>query len=229
VLYWQIGIPEGSDMASGSGKVMVQRIEYLGLWPASVTASPAGEKVVIVTVRPDEGSFRPHNLALSEAQAKRLAEDLVSALGRVVSILLIATVATATSGCSTRVEVESAKAAPAATERSRTAAEIDLLQSRSPEPVATPKSSEPPPGKPTAQAESPVTISLVFNFRGGDVIRHETVVNVHEVPASKAEERVTLPRSTEIVPRRPVDPQCERLRKEHEERIRRWRATPPRQ
>jgi hypothetical protein len=83
--------------------------------------------------------------------------------------------------------------------------------------------------KPTAAAESPVTISLVFNVRGGDVIHHETVVHSHEVPVPRAEERLAIPRRIESVPRHPVDPQCERLRKEHEERIRRWRATPLRQ
>ena len=36
---------------------------------------------------------------------------------------------------------------------------------------------------------------------------YQTVVNVHEAPAPRAEERVTVPRRIEIVPRRPVDPQ----------------------
>lgn len=56
-----------------SKDINVQEVEYL-----TTTAGIIDEvgEVVIVTLRPDEGSFRPHNIALTAKQGQRLQVDL---------------------------------------------------------------------------------------------------------------------------------------------------------
>ncbi|NLY02764.1 MAG: hypothetical protein GXY83_42465 [Rhodopirellula sp.] len=56
--------------------VKVHEVEYL-----ACGAGTTGEhRIIVITVRPDEGSFRPHNLGIDRSQAKRLLEDLQSLL-----------------------------------------------------------------------------------------------------------------------------------------------------
>lgn len=108
---------------------------------AATNAKIDDEPVVIITIRPDEGSFRPHNLAIARPQAERLLEDLKTILSRSgVWLVLLALVGLA--GCSTSVDVErettssrpeaAAESEVLTTERSRTAVSVDLLQDRGP-------------------------------------------------------------------------------------------------
>ena len=60
--------------------------------------------VVILTIRPEPGSWRPHNLGLTIAQAERFRDDLDSLLSTPATFLLVAVLALAT-GCSAKVEV----------------------------------------------------------------------------------------------------------------------------
>jgi len=114
-------------------------------------------------------------------------------------------------------------------EKGRTAVPVDLLQSRSQEPVATPKPPEAlPPLKPAPLEAKPLNISgntFVFSFRGSDT-HNEMHINVQEAPRPRVEERITVHRDAKAKPPRPVDERCERLAREHEERVRRWRSSP---
>jgi hypothetical protein len=71
--------------------LMSQLVDYLGLGMSVADDTvdgivEAGETVLVVTIRPDPTeSFRPHNLAITQAQANRLLDDLHSALASVVS------------------------------------------------------------------------------------------------------------------------------------------------
>ena len=155
------------------------------------------------------------------------------------ALVMTALLALATPGCSVRVETESAHwTSPASVssqpqvstgENARTAVEVALLQPRSPQPIASPKPPEPlPPPKPVAPAEKPLTIcdnTFVLNFRGGDT-HNETHVHIHEAPPPRVEETVIINRKVKTQPRRPVDERCERMAREHEERVRRWKAFP---
>jgi len=63
--------------------IMVHRVELLGVSVARITDGEAdGERVVIITVRPDLPTFRPHNLGIPWHQAHRLLEDLQNLLRR---------------------------------------------------------------------------------------------------------------------------------------------------
>lgn len=70
---------------------MSQLVEYLGLTRSFADASvegivETGEPVIVVTIRPDPTeSFRPHNLAITQAQAIRLLDDLHNALAVVLT------------------------------------------------------------------------------------------------------------------------------------------------
>jgi len=203
--------------------LMPQFVELLGLAEA---LGPADEPVVVITVRPEPNSFRPHNIALKKTQAVRLLKDLESLL-EVPVVVLLACLASA--GCSARVEVERTNDIDATateittTEFQRTTVELDF-QPRSPQPVL-----QPAPPTPAAPEAKPVTVTgntLIFNYRGGDVTYNWDVhVNVPE----PVEETVVIRREVHSVPPRPVDPRCEQLRREHEERVRRWMAFPLRE
>jgi len=96
-------------MSADNPHVMVQPVEYLGL-AEGLTGPPSAEPVTIVTIRPDPGSYRPHNIAIAKAQAERLWQDLSTVLNR-FAVLLVYVLLAAT-GCSTRVEVESSNGVP---------------------------------------------------------------------------------------------------------------------
>lgn len=83
-------------------EVQVHEIEYLAASSATIGAPPNEQKVVVLTVRPDEDSYRPHNLSISRQQAERLLEDLKAILRSAVCLLLLLAVA----GCSGEVEIE---------------------------------------------------------------------------------------------------------------------------
>jgi hypothetical protein len=120
-------------------ELMVHEIEYLGASNGTKGDPPHEQKVVIVTVRPDAGSFRPHNLGVSRKQAVRLFEDLKTILARSAGCLLVLLVV---AGCSGEVEIEQetttpmsevAAEAPARTvTKDRTRVAVDLLADHGP-------------------------------------------------------------------------------------------------
>ncbi|MCY2989469.1 MAG: hypothetical protein NTY19_16580 [Planctomycetota bacterium] len=184
--------------------------------------------MVIITVRPHSNSFHPHNIALKKAQAVRLLKDLESLL-KVSVVVLMACLVLVAAGCSARVEVErgnktDSTASEAHTaEISRATVDVDLHP--------RPSLPQPTPPIPVVPESRPVTItgnSVVLNYRTGDVTYHSDV-HVHE-PAQRhieeVEETVVIRREVHSVPPRPVDPRCELFRKQHEERVRRWKAFP---
>jgi hypothetical protein len=205
-----------------------QLVELLGISQATAWP-PSTDEVVIITVRPNPDSFHPHNIALKKAQAVRLLKDLESLLRAPAVLLMLAVLVC---GCSARIEVDRAKTTDvtateiSGTEVGRTAVEVDF-QPRSPQPVSQ---REPPPVPVTVPPEpQPVTITnntVVLNYRGGDVTYHsDTHIHVHEPVQRHVEETVVIRREVQAEPR-PVDPRCEQLRREHDERVRRWKAFP---
>ena len=68
---------------------------------------------------------------------------------------------------------------------------------------------------------------IVFNYRGGDTYDHSEIhVHLDTPPAPKVEERIVIQRDIRVEPPRRVNGQCERLAREHEERVRKWRESP---
>jgi hypothetical protein len=204
---------------------MIQLVELLGISQATAWP-PSTEEVVIITVRPQPDSFRPHNLALKKAQAVRLLRDLERLL-RPTVVVLVAFLALAAVGCSARVEVErtndtDATATEATTaEFQRTTVELDF-QSRSPQS----KPSPPPPPTVTTEPKPTTVTNNIVVIKGGDT-HNETHIRVHDAPQRYVEE--TVIRREVQAESRPVDPRCEQLRREHEERVRRWKAFPLRE
>jgi hypothetical protein len=115
-------------------EVQVHEVEYLSVANATITdGDPPIQRPI--TIRPDENSFRPHNLSVPRDQAARLLEDLKAVLSRsaVCLVLLLAG-----GGCSGEVEFEEetttpmseiADAPPARTAvtKERTRVAVDLL------------------------------------------------------------------------------------------------------
>ena len=93
--------------------VFVQRVELLGVAEAVANEQP----VIVITIRPDPSTFRPHNIALTKDQAWRLATDLGSIL--LPFVLLVCVLLATATGCGARVEVESAKWGSSSGERVR--------------------------------------------------------------------------------------------------------------
>lgn len=170
----------------------------------------------------------PPNLALKKPQAVRLLRDLERLL-RSPGMILLACLASA--GCSARVGVERGSGTDAtatetsSTQISRTTVELDF-QPRSPQSVSQP---EPPPVTVTVAPEpQPVIVTgntVIFSYREGDT-HNETHIHVHDAPQRYFEETVMIRREVPPDPPRPVDRRCEQLRREHDERVRRWKAFP---
>ena len=138
--------------------------------------------VVILTIRPEPGSWRPHNLGLTIAQAERLRDDLDSLLSTPATFLLVAVLALAT-GCSAKVEVvnettlatqaeaDSVPPTPpaAALEKHRTAVEIGVLGQ------PTEPASSPVPAEHRATTPKPVPV----NTGGIQVNGNENSIELH--------------------------------------------------
>ena len=73
-------------------------VEYLN--SSLAENSITGEPIVLMTIRPDEGEFRAHNVGISRPQAQRLLSDLQRLLIAAPLLLILLT-----AGCSARVEV----------------------------------------------------------------------------------------------------------------------------
>jgi hypothetical protein len=115
-------------------EIHVHHIEYLAASSAKIGDPPNEQAIVIITVRPDENSFRPDNLSIPRRQAARLCEDLKAVLSRSAVCLLLLLAGAA--GCSTEVEVEQETTSPrvagepqaqAAVTKERTRVAVDLL------------------------------------------------------------------------------------------------------
>ena len=201
--------------------VFVQLVELLGVAEAVANDQP----VIVITIRPDPPNFWPHNIAFTKDQAWRLATDLGSLL---LPFVLLVCVLLATTGCGARVEVESAKWGSSSGEWAKTQVEVDMLRPQPPEPVTIAKSTEPPP--PAAAEDKPLNISgnmIILSIRGGDTYyRSETHVHLDAPPVPKVEEPIVIQREVRVEPPRRVNEQCERLAREHEQRVRRWKESP---
>jgi hypothetical protein len=103
----------------------------------------------------------------------------------------------------------------------RTTIQFDLPP-RSPQSIPP---TEPPP-KPAAPPVSPLRISgktFILSYRGGDTYyQSETHLHVHQSPPPQVEERIVI--RTE--PDRQVSDECERLARQHQERVKKWREFP---
>jgi hypothetical protein len=82
---------------------------------------------------------------------------------------------------------------------------------------------------PESQPTTVTNDTLIFNDQGGDVTyRSEVHLHVSGPPRQPVEEAATIRREVQSEPR-PIDPRCEQLRREHDERVRRWKAFPLRE
>lgn len=205
-------------------EIMTQRVEFLAAAPGE---PPSGEKTVILTIRPDQNSFRPHNIALSRPQAIRLLRSLRTVLRQSASVLLLGLSLSSVAGCSAEVRVATEKtvpradaetAPPATEERMKTDVAVHLLDQRKPSPVE-----EPSPAKPAAAAPRPdpkqgVEIvgdgNAVLVVEGDQHVHEHRHIHIDESPRSEHVEieirRYNLER----------DERCERLRREYEAKVR---------
>jgi len=124
-------------------EIKVHEVQYLSCSTGKVDGEPA----VVITIRPDEGSFRPHNIAIPRPAAERLLEDLQRLLA-VVPLLLLLT------GCSGRVDVTTENRTPSETseavEKLHTSVGIDVLSSSEEASVSRP---EQPPALPDGKVK----------------------------------------------------------------------------
>jgi hypothetical protein len=208
-------------MSDHQPHVPTQPVQYLAASEGLLGHPTTGEPIIILSLRPNPPSFFVVNIAVTKEQAWRLFADLQNIL---VPFVLLMSVLTAT-GCGTRVEVESAKWGSTSGERARTQVEADLLRPQRPELVAELEQKQSAvEAKEKSVIGSGNTI-VILNFCGGDT-HNETHIHVQKAAPQRIEERVTIRREVQVEPRRPVDERCERLRREHEERVRRWREFP---
>jgi hypothetical protein len=209
---------------SDHDQIFVQRIELLSVAPGQ---SHSGEQTVVLTIRPAQGSFRPHNIAISRSQAKRLLKSLRAILRQPPLILLLSLALASAAGCSAEVEVISERSlpravpespSPAVEERSKTAVAVSLLDGRKEKSVEEPSpveesSADKPQPKPEERVEVTGDRNIVVVVEG-DLHQHEhRHLHVHEAP--RRTERVEVE-----IRRYEVDERCERLRREYEVKVR---------
>lgn len=203
-------------------EIMTQRVELLAVAPAE---AQSGERTVILTIRPDQNSFRPHNIAISRPQAIRLLRSLRSVLRQSASAVLFGLALGSLAGCTTEVHVTTEKTAPradaetappATEERVKTDVAVRLLDQGKPSPVEEPSSAEPAAAAPPADQKQRVEIVGDRNsvvIVEGDIHLHRHV-HIHEAPWS---ERLEID-----IPRYDVErnERCERLRRDYEAKVR---------
>ena len=112
-------------------EIQVHEIDYLAASNATIGDPTKDQKVVVITVRPDENSFRHHNVSVPRNQAAKLCEDLKAVLSRAGLWLMMLLLAGA-AGCSAEVETEtttprSEAVDPPAVTKERTMVAVDLL------------------------------------------------------------------------------------------------------
>lgn len=210
-------------MSANQPHVPTQPVEYLAASEGLLGHPTTGEPVVIVTLRPDPPNFAVVNLAIPVEQAWRLAADIQALLLPFVLLVAVLTAA----GCGARVEVESAKWESSSGERARIQAEVDVLRPQRPEQFAEPETQPKPVAAEVKSMTASGNTSIIVNIREGDVIHHnQTNIHIHEAAPQRTEERVTVQREVHVEPRRQVDERCQRMAREHEERVEKWRKYP---
>jgi hypothetical protein len=178
-------------------EVRTHEVEYLSVANATITdgAPPIQRPIAIITVRPDENSFRPHSISIPRQQAARLLEDLKAVLSRsaVCLVLLLAV-----TGCSGEIEIEEKTAtlagdppAQTAGTKDRTRVAVDLLTDR--EMVME-------NGQALEAPDGVLTVNGCLHF-------HQTLI-IHLNESDRASERTAI----EIV-REWTDEGCERHRR----------------
>ena len=158
-----------------------QFIEVLSVARATDLDSPEKSPAIVLTIRPEANSWRPHNLGLTIPQAERLRDDLDALLKTPATFLLIAVLAL---GCSAKVEVINERstatqaevdsvptASPvAALEKQSVVVDVDFLGQRQPEPAAPQV-----PGEHRATTTAPVPV----NTGGIQVNGNENKIEFH--------------------------------------------------
>ena len=193
------------------GRINCQKVEYLS--SSNAKAEDGGEEIVVITIRPDEGSYRPHNIAMSRTQAERLLNDLKRLL--IVTPLVIFCFLAV--GCSAKVDVSTVNKPEV--QKTDTHVVVDFLSTRA---EAPPEKEKPPPAE-TASLIIYGDDNVVIN---GDIHIHEH--HNHEylyiLDLSPKSETVPESRQPESSPPVTIDLRCERLRLEHEKRVEKWQA-----
>ena len=143
-------------------------------------------------------------------------------------VFLLSGFLAANTGCSANVKVERARTAAAHGSGNPTPPNSPEPRSNS---TSRPRPSQPtPPTEPPPQPTSPPvnrpTISgntFIFSYRGGDTYTHsETHVQIQQSPVQRIEERIVI----HTVPDRQMSEECERLAREHRQRVKKWREFP---
>lgn len=199
----------------------VHIVEYLSTTPAN---TPQGETVV-VTIRPEPDSFRPHNLALLKSVAERLVADLQKSLARISLLVLPPLLA---GGCSGHVEVSTETRTPSKTtesvEKFDTQVSLSLLTDWD-----EPSPPSPEPTEPPETEEGSVEITgdgnVVVAIEGDMHIHRHRHEHLHIEATPDPKRRKSKPERIKVEIHTPrIDPECERLRREHEKRVREWEA-----
>ncbi len=194
-------------------------VEYLA---ASLAENQnTGDEAVVLTLRnPDQ--WQPCNLGFTRPQAERLLQDLQRLLAA-TPLLLMLLVGT---GCSARVDVSTERSSGGESAAHHTNVAVDVLTDQKETPTPSPEPEQPPA---TATTEKGVEVAGVANFAmvvEGDLHVHEhrhMHLHVEETPEPKR--RKTKPERIKVEVHRPkIDPECERLRREYEEKVREWKA-----
>ena len=166
-----------------------------------------GEEIVALTVRSERESFRPYNLGITRSEGERLLKDLQRLLvaAPLLLMLLLGT------GCSARVDVATESSNGAESSAVRTTVEVDVLSEGNSAPDSSPAQEESVVVEEGEIAESPNFATIVYN--NVEIHRHR-----HEHLHIEIDHE---PRRKRTNPER--DPECERLRREHEIRMSEWR------
>lgn len=199
-----------------------QPVEYLA---ATIAQNEnTGEEAVVFTLRSSPGDWKPCNLGITKPQAERLLQDLQRLLAA-TPILLMLLVGV---GCSARVDVSTERSTggeSAAVERLNTNVAVDVLPDREEAPAPSPEAEEPPSTATTM--EKGVEVAGIANFAmiiEGDLHVHEhRHRHLHVEGRPKPKRRKPKPNRIEVEIHRPrIDAECERLQREHQERVREW-------
>jgi hypothetical protein len=178
------------------------QIEYL----ASTLArnDTDGDQVVVLTIRlPD--TFQPANVGIKTNQAERLLHDLKRLLG-VTSIILMLFL----TGCSTKVDVSTDHSNGDESSAVRTTVEVDFLSEEEAD-------FEPPLG----QEESVSSGSGDADIANFAIVVVENNVEIHH---RHKHLHFGVPQEPKRKIKNPErDPECERLRREYEVRMKEWR------
>lgn len=204
-------------------EIMTQRIELLAVSPGE---SPSGEKAVVLTIRADRGSFRPHNIALSRSQAIRLLRSLRTVLRQSASVLLLGLGLSSVAGCSAEVQVVTEKTAPradaetapsATEERMKTDVALRLLDKPKPTPVeqqAAKSAAVALPPEPRKPVEIVGDGNSVVVVEGDLHVHQHRHIHIQKPPRSEHVEVEIRRHEAER------DERCERLHRQYEEKVR---------